>query len=95
MPPESMSYQMWIDDTTGKAVQFLVSSPTPRDTDAAHALVANWNIFFQGYYGIEIVSVKEKEPKQGETNSPILCSVCVYACAHVCRETASSLLLGS
>lgn len=45
---ENVPYQMWIDDTTGKAVQFLVSSPTPRDTDAAHALVANWNIFFQG-----------------------------------------------
>ena len=67
---ENVPYQMWIDDTTGKAVQFLVSSPTPRDTDAAHALVANWNIFFQGYYGIEIVSVKEES--QGIDSGGIL-----------------------
>lgn len=51
---------MWIDDAAGKAVQFLVSSPTPRDTDDAHALFANWTVFFQEYYGVEIASVKEE-----------------------------------
>ena len=51
---------MWIDDAAGKAVQFLVSSPSPRDTDDAHALFANWTVFFQEYYGVEIVSVKEE-----------------------------------
>ena len=51
---------MWIDDAAGKAVQFLVSCPTPRDTDDAHVLLANWTVFFQEYYGVEIVSVKEE-----------------------------------
>lgn len=51
---------MWIDDAAGKAIQFLVSSPSPRDTDDAHALFANWTVFFQEYYGVEIVSVKEE-----------------------------------
>ena len=51
---------MWIDDAAGKAVQFLVSCPTPRDTDDAHVLLANWTAFFQEYYGVEIVSVKEE-----------------------------------
>ena len=52
-------YLFLIDDATGKAVELVVSSPTPRDTEAAHALFANWNAFLQDYYGMEIISVKE------------------------------------
>ena len=52
-------YLCLIDDATGKAVELVVSSPTPRDTEAAHALFANWNAFLQDYYGMEIISVKE------------------------------------
>ena len=52
-------YLCLIDDATGKAVELVVSSPTPRDTEAAHALFANWNTFLQDYYGMEIISVKE------------------------------------
>lgn len=52
-------YLFLIDDATGKAVELVVSSPTPRDTEAAHALFANWNTFLQDYYGMEIISVKE------------------------------------
>lgn len=37
-----------------------MSCPTPRDTDDAHVLLANWTVFFQEYYGVEIVSVKEE-----------------------------------
>ena len=52
-------YLFLIDDATGKAVELVVSSPTPRDTEAAHALFANWHTFLQDYYGMEIISVKE------------------------------------
>ena len=44
-------YLFLIDDATGKAVELVVSSPTLRDTEAAHALFANWNTFLQDYYG--------------------------------------------
>lgn len=52
-----------LDDSTGKAVQFLVSSPTLRNTEEAHAQLAKWNAFFLDCYGIEIISVAEESQK--------------------------------
>lgn len=49
-----------LDDSTGKAVQFLVSSPTLQNTEQAHAQLAKWNAFFLDCYGIEIISVAEE-----------------------------------
>lgn len=50
---------MFIDDSTGKMVGAVVSTPAFKDLEHLYIQMENWRVFLEDYYGLEIDSIEE------------------------------------
>ena len=54
------SYEIRIDDATGKAVIGYIPSPHIEDPEFAYYRMEQWQLFFQDYYGVEITEIEDQ-----------------------------------
>lgn len=50
---------MFIDDSTGKMVGVVMSTPRFKDREHLYIQMENWRVFLEDYYGLEIENVEE------------------------------------
>ena len=51
---------MFLDDSTGKMVQFIGSIPPFEETEQIYAQMENWRVFLSDYYGLEVEVLGER-----------------------------------
>ena len=53
------SYELLIDDATGKAVIGYIPTPPPEDEEAVYRRIERWRNFFQDYYGLTVETIED------------------------------------